>query len=77
MANCPGHRFLGARRLAMLWLFATTGARLKEVSGLELADLNWKAQLIQIVMGKGQKEHSGTLPQKRPDSGPLLRTHAG
>ena len=61
----------------MLWLFATTGARLKEVSGLELADLNWKAQLIQIVMGKGQKEHSGTLPQKRPDSGPLLRTHAG
>lgn len=52
---CPLNTFLGARRQSVLWLFATTGMRLRELASLNLEDLDWKAGLIR-VMGKGQKE---------------------
>ena len=56
LALCPSNTFLGARRQAIIWVFATTGARLKEVAALSLADLDWKSGQIKIRMGKGQKE---------------------
>jgi site-specific recombinase XerD len=52
---CPLNTFMGARRQSILWLFATTGMRLRELASLNLEDLDWEAGLIR-VMGKGQKE---------------------
>ena len=56
LSLCPANTFLGARRTAMLWVFATTGIRLGELCALELADLDWDKGLIKIRMGKGQIE---------------------
>ena len=53
---CPVSTFLGARRQAMVWVFATTGARHLEVTSIRLDDLDWSHQSIRIRMGKGQKE---------------------
>ena len=64
LAICPDRTFLGARRAAMILLFATTGARLKEIADLDQGDLNWDAQLVRIVMGKGQKERSVPFHKK-------------
>ena len=53
---CPVSTFLGARRQAMIWILATTGARHMEATSIRLDDLDWDRELIRIRMGKGQKE---------------------
>ena len=53
---CPLSTFLGARRQLMLWLFATTGMRHMELAALTLEDLDAKAGIVTVRMGKGQKE---------------------
>ena len=55
---CPVSTFLGARRQAMIWVMATTGARQMEVTCLRLDDLDWTRELIRIRTGKGQRERS-------------------
>ena len=61
---CPVSTFLGARRQAMIWVLATTGARHMEVTSLKLDDLDWPRGLIRIRMGKGQKERSVAFHEK-------------
>ncbi len=53
---CPPTTFVGARRRAMIWLFATTGMRRAEMQQLLLEDLDLRAGTVRIRMGKGQKE---------------------
>jgi len=48
-------RFEDVRNLAMLELFYSTGMRLSELGGLDMADLDLVAQLVK-VRGKGRKE---------------------
>lgn len=55
LALCPPNTFLGARNAAIIWLFWTTGIRLSELAGLQLADLDWENNRIK-VFGKGSKE---------------------
>ena len=68
---CPSADFHGARRRAILLLFVSTGMRKKELSTLTLADLDWTAGLVRIVMGKGQKERR--VPLQREAMRALLR----
>ena len=53
---CPLNTMLGARRQAMLWMLATTGVRRRELTLLQLGDLDWKRGQVRVLHGKGQKE---------------------
>ena len=55
---CLLDTFLGARRQSMFQLFLTTGMRRRELSLLNLADLNWAGMSIRVIHGKGQKERN-------------------
>ena len=71
LALCPLNTFLGSRRQAMLWLLFTTGMRRMEISSLHLDDIDWDAQLVNIRMGKGQKDR--VVPLHRQVQRPLHR----
>lgn len=62
---------MGARRQAMLWLLATTGIRRRELTLLQLEDLDWKRMQVRIVHGKGQKERQ--VPFLLEAQRPMLR----
>lgn len=53
---CVTNTLVGARRQAILWVFATTGMRRRELTLLEIDDLDWQRGEIRVVHGKGQKE---------------------
>ena len=55
-ACTPPDTLSRARRLAMLFLFSTTGIRHRELWGLAREDLDWKEHLIHVRLGKGQKD---------------------
>lgn len=52
---CPPGYFIGARERAKLWMFWSTGMRLKELANLQLSDIDWEKSKIR-VLGKGRKE---------------------
>ena len=68
---CPVETFTGARRQAMLWLMLESGVRKRELSNLNLEDLDWEIGLVRMVNGKGQKDRiapfgaSAQLPMLR------------
>ena len=68
---CPLITYLGARRQAMLYFFATTGMRLNELSELKVSDVDMKARTVTIRKGKGQK--SRVVPLLREAHLPLIR----
>ena len=68
---CPLNTMMGARRQAMLWVLATTGVRRRELSLLQLEDLNWKLGQIRVLHGKGQKERQ--VPFALEAQRPMLR----
>ena len=68
---CPVTTMMGARRQAMLWLLATTGIRRRELTLLQLEDLDWKRRLVRIIHGKGQKERQ--VPFLLEAQRPMLR----
>ena len=53
---CPLNTLLGARRQSMMWLMASSGIRRREMSLLELVDIDWDRESIRVIHGKGQKE---------------------
>ena len=53
---CPLNTMMGARRQAMLWFLITSGVRRRELSLLQVADLDWKRGQVRVLHGKGQKE---------------------
>lgn len=71
LAQCPRSTIAGARRRAMLWLFAGTGMRRQELALLELSDLNWDLGQIRIVHGKGQKQRTAPFPKAAQE--PMLK----
>ena len=68
---CPLSTLVGARRQAMLWMFATTGMRRRELCLLQLEDLDWQRGTIRVVHGKGQKERR--VPFLQEVQRPMLR----
>ncbi|GAB3289208.1 tyrosine-type recombinase/integrase [Parasphingorhabdus pacifica] len=52
---CSGRDFLSLRDQALIRLFANTGARLSEVAGLTLDDIDLKTESV-IYRGKGAKD---------------------
>ncbi|MBL7124627.1 MAG: tyrosine-type recombinase/integrase [Dehalococcoidales bacterium] len=52
---CSGDRFLDIRNKAIVLLFLDTGIRLKELSDIQLKDVDFDRETIK-VMGKGAKE---------------------
>jgi len=52
---CSGQRLLDHRNKALILTFLDTGLRLNEMSGIQLADINFDRETIK-VMGKGAKE---------------------
>ena len=52
---CPPTTFMGARDAAVIWLFWTTGMRLRECASLQVTNLSWEHDKIR-VLGKGAKE---------------------
>ena len=67
----PPVNMIRARRLAMLWLFATTGLRRMELAALLIEDLDWDRQLVVVKMGKGQKDRR--VPLHREAQKALLK----
>jgi integrase len=59
LAACRGTSFTEVRDLALLRLMIDTGARLSEVTGLGLADLDLDARTVTVV-GKGRRRR--TIP---------------
>ena len=53
---CPLTTLLGSRRASILWVFATTGMRRRELVMLTRQDLDWERGQIRVLHGKGQKE---------------------
>lgn len=68
---CPQNTFLGARRQALIWIFASTGARRREIGELTLEDIDIRKGTIRILHGKGQKER--TVPLIKEARVALLR----
>lgn len=56
LSICNPVRFIGARDILMVNLFASTGMRLQELAGLELADIDQEGHVILVRMGKGQRQ---------------------
>jgi site-specific recombinase XerD len=54
LAACDDTTFLGARNKALILLFLSTGLRKKEMSEVQLKDVNFTQRIIK-VMGKGAK----------------------
>ncbi len=46
---CPLTTMVGARRQAMMWLLATTGVRHRELTLLQLEDLDWKRGQLRVL----------------------------
>lgn len=55
LQECSGRDFLSLRDQALIRLFANTGARLSEVAGLSLDDIDLKTESV-IYRGKGAKD---------------------
>ena len=69
--QCPLDTLGGSRRQAMIWMFATSGIRRREMWSLAVQDLSWDASMIKVVHGKGQKERQ--IPFDRHCQRPMLR----
>jgi integrase/recombinase XerC len=54
LASCDGPRMVDRRDLALILLYADTGARLSEIVGAELDDLDLRGRSLRI-MGKGRR----------------------
>ena len=54
LSVCAPNTFLGARRRAMLFLYACTGMRLQELTGLSLTDVDWTTRVVRVNNAKGQ-----------------------
>lgn len=52
---CPVTSFMGARSNAMIWLLWSTGMRISELAGLQLASMDWERDRLKLF-GKGRKE---------------------
>jgi len=52
---CSGQRLLDYRNKALVLMFLDTGLRLNEMSGIQLADINFDREIIRVT-GKGAKE---------------------
>jgi len=52
--DCAGPRFEDRRDTAIFRLFLATGMRLAEMAGIDVADINWNAELVR-VRAKGDK----------------------
>lgn len=61
VASCDRRRSIGRRDQAILLLLARLGLRAREVAGLELDDINWRAGEV-VVRGKGRREDRLPLP---------------
>ena len=68
---CPLNTLLGSRRQSMLWLFVTSGIRRYELTMLRVEDLDWKAETVRVIHGKGQKERR--IPFDRQAQKVMLR----
>jgi integrase/recombinase XerC len=55
LASCEGPRMVDRRDLALILLYADTGARLSEIVGAEVGDLDLRGRVLRI-MGKGRRE---------------------
>jgi integrase/recombinase XerC len=55
LASCEGPRMVDKRDLALILLYADTGARLSEVVGAEVSDLDLRGRSLRI-MGKGRRQ---------------------
>lgn len=55
VATCEGKGFTERRDLALIRVFADTGARLSEVAGVEVEDVDLRGQTVR-VLGKGRRE---------------------
>ena len=55
LATCSPRTFNGARLKAVILTLVDCGLRVSELCGLDLGDVAWEAQTLQ-VMGKGSKE---------------------
>lgn len=55
LKTCDGTSFTDRRDTALIRLFADTGARLSEITNLELGDLDLPGRLVRVV-GKGDRE---------------------
>jgi site-specific recombinase XerD len=55
LAACEGPRMVDKRDLALVLLYADTGARLSEIVGAEVDDLDLRGRVLRI-MGKGRRQ---------------------
>ena len=59
----PGEDFLACRDRAVMELFYGCGLRLSELTGLDLADIDWQQHSVS-VLGKGRKQRHVPFGQK-------------
>jgi site-specific recombinase XerD len=64
LAAVPRSRPTGLRDLAMLLCLARLGMRAKEVAGLHLDDIDWRAGTIVISVSKGRRASVLPLPRR-------------
>lgn len=63
LATCAGKTFLDRRDTALIRLLLDTGARLSEITNLDLDDVNLRRDLVK-VRGKGNKERAIPFGEK-------------
>jgi integrase len=63
LADCAGTGFEDVRDTAIIRVFVSTGARLAEVAGMTLEDIDLDAATV-VVMGKGRRERNSFLDAK-------------
>ncbi len=63
----PGENKLNVRDNAIMELMYACGLRLSELSGLNLQDIDWQQQIIQVT-GKGQKQRRLPFGRKARDA---------
>jgi integrase/recombinase XerD len=61
LASCDRRRLVGRRDYAILLLLVRLGLRAREVAGLQLDDVDWRAGLL-LVRGKGSRQDVLPLP---------------
>ena len=56
LAACDATTEAGCRNQALIWLLLDTGLRASEILRVELADVDWAQQRIQVRHGKGRRQ---------------------
>lgn len=57
LAACKGTAFDARRDYAILWVLIDTGVRLGEITGMQVDDIDWNADVI-TVLGKGRRRRN-------------------